>query len=97
MPQREKERPAAEDFITNIGDVRSLSEIKLRENVVKFLFWVYGVVLIITFTLIFLQGFNAWGFKLESTLLNWLGGATVGEIVGLVSLVWGYLFQSKKQ
>lgn len=73
---------------------QALSNITLRQMVVQFLNRAYGGLLISTVTLIFLQGFHLWGFELDSGFLNWLGAATVGEIVGLCVLVYGALFRS---
>ena len=71
----------------------ALSNIAMRERAVTFLFTAYGGLLASTVIIIFLQGFHLWGFNLESGFLNWLGGATIGEVAGLASLVYGALFR----
>jgi hypothetical protein len=42
-----------------------------------------------------LQGFKLWKFDLSQATLNWLGGATIGEIGGLAAMVYGSLFRKK--
>ena len=69
------------------------SELLLRQRGFNFLLWVYGGLLACTVAIFFLQGFGVWGFRLDDTLLQWLGGATVGEIAGLLALVYGFLFK----
>jgi hypothetical protein len=44
----------------------------------------------------YLQGFKAWGFNLDASLLKWLGGATIGEIAGLLTLTFGAVFKKPK-
>jgi len=41
----------------------------------------------------FLEGFHAWGFDLNLKVLRWLGGATIGEIGGLLLLTLRVVFQ----
>ena len=50
---------------------------EMRKRALAFLFAAYGFLLVATVTVVFLQGFNAWGFDLESGFLNWLGAATI--------------------
>lgn len=71
----------------------ALSNIAMRERAVTFLFTVYGGLLASTVIIIFLQGFHWGGFNLDPGFLNWLGGATIGEVAGLASLVYGALFK----
>lgn len=52
-----------------------------QEKILNFLLWAYGLLLGATMLTFFLQGFRPWGFKLESGLPMWLGGATIGEKV----------------
>ena len=69
------------------------SELLLRQRGFSFLLWAYGGLLVCTMAIFFFQGFGVWNFKLDPTLLQWLGGATVGEIAGLLALVYGFLFR----
>ena len=71
----------------------AMSNIALRERAASFLFKAYVGLLTATVLIIFLQGFQLWGFKLETGFLNWLGAATIGEVAGLAALVYGALFR----
>jgi hypothetical protein len=71
----------------------ALSNIAMRERAITFLFTAYGGLLASTVIIIFLQGFHLGGFNLDSGFLNWLGGATIGEVAGLAGLVYGALFR----
>jgi hypothetical protein len=55
----------------------------------------YAVLSTFTMTVIFFQGFKFHGFELEPGFLNWLGGATIGEIGVLAGLVYNFLFKKK--
>lgn len=68
----------------------------MRVLTTGFLLFSYTILLLFTMTIIFFQGFNYRGFKLEPTFLNWLGGATIGEIGGLACLVYGFFFKRPK-
>ena len=64
-------------------------------KVINFLLWAYGGLLTATMLVFFLQGFRLWGFSLDVGLLRWLGGATVGEIAGLLALTLRAIFRAK--
>jgi hypothetical protein len=55
-----------------------------QQQIVTFLLWAYGFLLLATVVVIFLQGFHFRGFDLDASLLRWLGGATIGEVGGLL-------------
>ena len=46
--------------------------------------------------IILLQGFKPLGFNLDNELLFWLGAATVGEVVGLLTIIIRRLFEKEK-
>jgi hypothetical protein len=75
----------------------ALSIISIRERAASFLFKAYGGLLAATMAVIFLQGFQVWGFKLDSQFLHWLGAATIGEVGGLAALVYGFLFRKTRE
>lgn len=64
-----------------------------REKIIQFLLWSYGGSLLATMSIFYLQGFKVWGFNLDATLLKWLGGATIGELAGLLTLAVGAVFK----
>ncbi|MES0490584.1 MAG: hypothetical protein ABUK01_11355 [Leptospirales bacterium] len=45
-----------------------------------------------TFVIIF--GIALWEFKLPKSFLNWMGGATIGQIGGLMAIVYKGVFRS---
>jgi hypothetical protein len=63
-----------------------------QNRIITFLLVAYSFLLIATVAIIFLQGFRAWGFVLDRSLLMWLGGATIGEIGGLLVLTFRGVF-----
>ncbi len=73
--------------------VNRLDKITQQGKALRFLLWVFPGLLIFTILVILFQGFNYYGFKLESSFLHWLGAATIGEIVGLGGVVYGALFR----
>jgi hypothetical protein len=64
----------------------SAAHFGLQEQIVVFLLWAYGFLLVATMGIFFLEGFHVCRFSLDVALLKWLGGATVGEIGGLLVL-----------
>lgn len=42
----------------------------------------------------FLEGFHLYGFDVPDDFLRWIGGATVGEIGGLLYIAYRYLFRT---
>jgi len=67
-----------------------------REKIIHFLLWSYGASLSAIVLIFYLQGFKTWGFNLDGTLLRWLGGATIGELAGLLTLAVGAVFKHPK-
>jgi hypothetical protein len=67
-----------------VGDAR----VGFHRSILIFLFAAYGFLLAATIAIFFLQGFHAWGFSLETSLLKWLGAATIGEIGGLLYITF---------
>ncbi len=63
----------------------ALSEIRIKEKIVIFLFVFYGVAIGATFLLFFLRGFGL--VSLGLTEMKWLGGAIVAELAGLFAIV----------
>jgi hypothetical protein len=59
---------------------------RLRNIVLVFLLCAFGFLLFTTMGIFFLQGFRVKGFYLPATVLLWLGGATIGEVAGLLIL-----------
>src|SRR5215217_330184 len=80
---------APKDFIER---EEALSTIALRRWALMFLFCAYGGLLAMTLLIILLQGFHLFGFALETSFLNWLGGVTLTEVASLAAIVYRFLF-----
>jgi hypothetical protein len=89
---KEKQELLTEEYFKR---VKTYSEISLRELIVKVLLTTFCVVVFSTVIIIFLQGFRFSEFNLPIEFLKWLGGATLGEVVGLVALICHQLFKIK--
>ncbi|HEX3470665.1 MAG TPA: hypothetical protein VHT28_05720 [Silvibacterium sp.] len=59
---------------------------RLRNIVLVFLLCAFGFLLLTTMGIYVLQGFRVNGFYLPANVLLWLGGATIGEVAGLLIL-----------
>ncbi|MBI5779634.1 MAG: hypothetical protein HZA49_09305 [Planctomycetes bacterium] len=85
------------EFSSKSIDIREREHMmQWQGTTTKFLLSAYGALLFFTILIIFLQGFKAWGFQLESAFLHWLGGATIGEVGGLALLVYGFFFKKPR-
>lgn len=73
---------------------RALSDIGIRERIVGFLLGAYGFTILATFGLFYLEGLGM--ISLGKSIMNWLGGAVIGELAGLFSLVIRGMFGKKK-
>jgi hypothetical protein len=82
-----EERPP-KDWVTEV----TLAQ---QNKFINFLLAAYGFLLMATLAIFFLQGFRAWGFSLDASLLKWLGGATIGEIAGLLTLTLKAVFDRR--
>jgi hypothetical protein len=69
-----------------IREYVSAAHVGFQQQIITFLLWAYGFLLVATTIMFFLQGFHVAGFNLDAALLKWLGGATIGEISGLLVL-----------
>jgi hypothetical protein len=56
------------------------------ERILTTLIWVFVGAIILTFAAIFFEGFHVGGFSLETSVLLLLGGATIGEAAGLLTI-----------
>jgi hypothetical protein len=78
-----------------VQEVTIASDITNRSRMVTFLLSAYGFLLVTTVALIFIQGFRPYGFHLPDGFMNWLGGAVIGEIGGLLGMTFGYFFKRR--
>ena len=68
--------------------------IRMRGVAFLYILLIYGLLIVATITAIFFQGFNWFGFKLDTALLKWLGAAILGEVAGIAVTVYGALFRN---
>ena len=78
---------------TWVTKAKTEHEIVLQKQIITFLLWAYGGLLTASVTIFVLQGFAVGGFKLSETVLMFIGGATLGEIGGLLALTFHSVFK----
>jgi hypothetical protein len=79
-----------------VEQITTVNQINLQQKIIGFLLKAYGGLLAATMLIFFLQGFKVAGFTLDAALLKWLGGATIGEIAGLLTLTFSAVFKQRK-
>jgi hypothetical protein len=62
------------------------NRLKIRSDICRFLTRYPRVSTACCFTLIFLQGFHAWGFQMNESFLRWLCALTIGQRVALLGI-----------
>jgi len=75
----------AKEWVTVAVAERTLEH---QSRIFIFLFWAYGFLIVTTMLIFFLEGFHFKGFSIDVGLLKWLGGATIGEVGGLLTLTF---------
>jgi len=90
MTQEDSENLPTNEFVEKAKELSAIDE---RRKALTFLFFAYGMLLVATISIFFLQGFKFKGFNLDNSLIHWLGGATITEVAGLAALVYGSLFK----
>jgi hypothetical protein len=95
-PQISTARRTSAEVKNWVEQITTANRIDLQQKIIDFLLKAYAGLLTATMLVFFLQGFKLWGFNLESSLLKWLGGATIGQIVGLLTLTFGAVFKGSK-
>jgi hypothetical protein len=80
----------------DIERFKARANIRLRADMARFLRRAFGWSLVATFGLYFCQGFHVLGFALSEAEMHWLGGATIGQIAGLLAVVVRDCFNEKR-
>jgi len=96
-PEIVPEAPATLNTKDWVATVTTQRHLRLQGRIITFLLWAYGSLLVAAMTIFFLQGFHAWGFTLDLKILGWLGGATIGEIGGLLLLTFRVVFEKSRK
>jgi hypothetical protein len=65
----------------------------MRESITISLLVIFTILCLGTISLFFLQGFHTVGFNLDTSLLLMIGGATIGEVAGLIGTAISYFSQ----
>jgi hypothetical protein len=80
----------------NLERRKQLQSLAIQKFLVYFACITLGLCSGATLVLFTFQGFHTAGFNLDSTLLQWLGGATIGAIAGLTAIVYQSLFKEAR-
>jgi hypothetical protein len=70
-------------------------EMKMQLFLAHFICLWLGFSCLAALAIFFLQGFHAWGFRLETGLMHWVGVATVGALAGLAGTVYAEFFKRR--
>jgi hypothetical protein len=76
-----------------ISRYAELQTIEQRNKAVKWSLRVFAATLFCTFGIYLLEGFRVMGFSLPEPLLKGLGWSTIGQVAGLVAVVFKFLFK----
>jgi hypothetical protein len=90
LPPPVRQELSIKDWVTVVTVEGTLHH---QSRMMSFLFCSYAFLIVTTMLIFFLEGFHFKGFNLEAGLLRWLGGATVGEIGGLLTLTFRAVFR----
>ena len=58
-------------------------------------FWFCCVYTIFSFSILFLDGYEAIKFNLEESTLNFIAGSNLASVIGLLAIIAGGLFSTK--
>ena len=75
------------DWVSNAQENEAFNNTSRRNKILNWLIALFAFSVVCTQAVIFLQGFKAWGFVLPDSLLQWLGGATVGQFATLLAFL----------
>jgi len=73
----------------------ALSIIALRKPATLFAFTAFGILLLSSIVIVFLQGFQTAGFHLESRFFDWLGPAILGQVATIALIIYKSVFGKK--
>ena len=67
---------------------RHEQDLALKRFVVSFACATFGTCVLVALCLFCFQGFHTAGFHLEPSLMHWIGGATIGSLASIITLVY---------
>jgi hypothetical protein len=83
---------ACQDEVSK-GDRRRLAhDLKMQRLLALFACTFLGLSCLTALALFCFQEFHAWGFRLDVSLMHWIGGVTVGVVATLASTVFKSFF-----
>jgi len=68
---------SAPSAVTALEALELQNRLRIRSQICRYLIKALGCSTAACFGLIILQGFHAWGFQMDDSLLRWLCGATI--------------------
>jgi len=77
-------------WISRYAELRTIEQ---KDKAVKWTLTVFAATLFCTFGIYLLEGFNVMGFSLPGPLLKSLEWSTVGQMAGLATVVFRFLFK----
>lgn len=89
-PSSEPVPITVEEWVTKASATHKFD---LQKLIVRFLLTAYGTLLAAAILIYLLQGFAALGFKLSETDLKFIGSATIGGVIGLLTLTLREIFR----
>lgn len=69
-----------------------IAQLQTQGDILKLLGFFFGGAILFTLVIIILQGFKLWGFVLDTSTINLIGAATIGEVAGLLGIVVKTIF-----
>jgi hypothetical protein len=89
-----RRRVNGDDHANALSEKKKINhEIAMQRFLAKFVCAGLGFSSAAALALFYLQGFRVWGFRLETSLMHWIGITTVGAIAGLATTVYGAFFK----
>jgi hypothetical protein len=70
-----------------ISRYSELSHAESRDYAFRGTIKVFWLSVFLTFAIYFMHGFQLWGFNLPTSLLHWLGGASIGQSLVFVKML----------
>jgi len=84
------QKAPSKEWIAVCSEIQKLEH---RDIAVKWSLMAFSIILLATLGIYFLQGFHVARFELPEPMLKGLEWSTIGQTVGLVSVVFKFLFK----
>jgi len=87
--------PTGSERETQAKPTRAAHNMAMERGLAQYVCALLGVCLVATLTIFFLQGFHAWGFNLDTSLMHRIGWATICMVGTLATLVYKAFFAGR--